>query len=698
MGDVFLAHRADRQFQMAAAIKLVRRGFDSEHTRRRFAAERQILARLEHPSIARLLDGGINDDGLPFLVMEYVEGSPLDAFCESRRLPLRARLDLFLKVCDAVRHAHGFLIVHRDLKPQNILVSSHGGVKLLDFGIAKLLDETGSGQETSTASVLLTPRYASPEQVLGRPVTVQSDVYSLGVILFELLCGRSPYLNTQRSVAEWFHAIQSEEAPLPSSAALDPAARRSLSGDLDQILARALAKDPRERYSSVEQLALDISRHLNGLPVSARPLTLWYQAGKFVRRHRAGVAAALLVLFALAAGLATTLWQSRIAHAERQRAEKRFEQARELARLSMFDLFDAIRDLPGSTPTQKLLLTRSLSHYQRLASEARNDPAMLAELARGYARMADLYGNPYASNIGETAESLKTYRRGIALLSSIPEGSGSVDLETARALLHRGLGEVLAVRGDAPAGVQELKHSAAILERLFAAHPADAAIGNELASVQGTLGDHLGGIGTGVMLDEKGTRQALERALEVNRLVAALPSIDPALRFRALRGIPVHLLKLGNFALVLNDNARAADTYARAAAAYANLPAEEAEKADNLRLKTAILKSQAEALIALDKPAEAARVITPAVDLLESLWRRDPENRQFRHGYLMVLQTRGSAWLAAKDNPAALRDFIEGERLAWDLLADDHGNALSRKRWEGFRDSISQAGGSPPKR
>lgn len=698
MGDVYLAQRADLQFEMAAALKVVRRGFDSDHTRRRFAAERQILARLEHPAIARLLDGGITSDGLPYLVMEYVEGEPLDAYCHSRRLPLRARLDLFLHVCEAVRHAHGSLIVHRDLKPQNILVSTDHQIKLLDFGIAKLLDETGSGEATATTNVVLTPRYASPEQVMGRPVTVQSDVYSLGVILFELLCGRSPYLNTQRSVAEWFRAIESEEAPLASSAAADPAARRLLAGDLDQILARALAKDPRDRYTSVEQLALDITRHLTGLPVSARPHTFVYQAAKFIRRNRAGVAAAALVVLSLAAGLAATLWQSRVAQAERLRAEKRFEQARELARLSMFDLFDAVRDLPGSTPTQKLLLTRTLSHYERLAAEAQNDPTMLAELARGYARMADLYGNPYSSNIGETEQSLKTYRRGIALLSAVPEGSGSVDLETARALLYRGLGEVVAVRGDAPSGVQELKHSAAILERLFAAHPTDAAIGNELGSVQGTLGDHLGGIGTGIMLDEQGTRKALERALEVNRLVAALPNIEPARKFRALRGIPVHLLKLGNFALVLNDNARAADTYARAAAAFANLPDEEAQKADNLRLKTAILKSQAEALIALSKPAEAAQVITPAVQMLESLWRRDPENRQFRHGYLMVLQTRGSAWLAAKDNSAALRDFLEGERLAWDLLADDKSNAVSRKRWEGFRDSIAEAGGNPPRR
>jgi len=460
-------------------------------------------------------------------------------------------------------------------------------------------------------------------------VTVQSDVFSRGVILFELLCGRSPYSNTQRSVAEWFRAIESEEAPQASLTATDPAARRELAGDLDQILAKALAKEPRERYVSVEQFALDIRRHLDGQPVSARPLTLWYQAGKFVRRHRTAVAAAVLVLLALSGGLAATLWQAHVARTERNKAEKRFEQARDLARLTMFNLFDAVRDLPGSTPTQKLLLTKSLAHYERLAVEAGGDPTMLAELARGYARMADLYGNPYTSNVGETEQALKTYKRGIALLASVPEGAGPGDLEIARALLYRGLGEVIAVRGDAPAGVVELRHSAAILERLYAANPSDALAGNELASVQGTLGDHLGGIGTGVMLDSAATVKALERSLEVSRQVAALPSAPPEARTRALRGIPVHLLKLGNFALVTSDYTTAADRYALAAEAFAQLPDSEARKAENLRLKTAILKSQAEALIGLNRPAEAAQVITPAVELLESLWRRDPENRQY---------------------------------------------------------------------
>jgi hypothetical protein len=309
--------------------------------------------------------------------------------------------------------------------------------------------------------------------------------------------------------------------------------------------------------------------------------------------------------------------------------------------------------------------------------------------------MADLYGNPYTSNIGETEQAVKTYRRGLSLIASIPEGSGSVDLETARALLFRGLGEVIAIRGDAPAGVVELRRSAAVLERLFAAHPADYAVANELASVQGTLGDHLGGIGTGVMLEQDGTRKALERALELNHIVSALPAVPEDARLRALRGVAVHLLKLGNLALVTNDNIQAADRCARAAAALAKLPDSELLKSENLRLKTAILKSQAEALIGLNRPLEAAQVVSPSVDTLHELWRRDPENRQFRHGYLMVLKTRGDALLAAGRKDDAVRDFTEGERVAWELLSEDRANATSRARWGGFRSALEEAGVAP---
>jgi serine/threonine-protein kinase len=352
MGTVYLAARADEQFEKQVAIKLVHRWLDSGEAVRRFVAERRILARLEHPGIARLLDGGVAD-GIPYFVMEYVEGMPIDRHCDEKRLPVRGRLLLFVKVCDAVRCAHQNLVVHRDLKPSNILVTADGSVKLLDFGIAKLLEDDDSPKSaTQTGSRVMTPRYAAPEQVSGEPVTTATDLYALGVLLYELLCGRLPYRARMESPLAIEQAILQDEPALPSAAVLrggvleagNAAAERSvrpspeeiarnrgasaaglarqLRGDLDTIVLQALRKEPARRYASAEALAEDLERYLHGLPVRARKETLGYVAAKFVRRHRLVVAAAVLLVVSLALGLVGTSWQAHIAENERERAEQ----------------------------------------------------------------------------------------------------------------------------------------------------------------------------------------------------------------------------------------------------------------------------------------------------------------------------------------------------------------------------------------
>lgn len=329
MGTVYLAERADGQYERRVALKLIKRGMDLELVLRRFRAERQILASLEHPNIARLLDGGTTDDDRPYFVMEYIEGEPIDAYADARHLSVPERLRLFLQVCDAVAYAHGRRVVHRDIKPANILVTPEGVPKLLDFGIAKVLE---AGSEEATSSVtgfrLLTPEYASPEQVDGRSATPASDIYSLGVVLYELLTGRSPYGATGRDPFAVAAAVRVTDPERPSAAVrrsraelsapavpadtrrngararvgpVVPAVRQQLRGDLDAIVLTALRKEPERRYPSVERLAEDIRRHLEARPVSARPDTLAYRARKFERRNRAAVAAAGVT--ALAASL-----------------------------------------------------------------------------------------------------------------------------------------------------------------------------------------------------------------------------------------------------------------------------------------------------------------------------------------------------------------------------------------------------------
>jgi serine/threonine protein kinase/tetratricopeptide (TPR) repeat protein len=356
MGAVFLAERADGEFRQRVALKVVRRSFADTELARRFRQERQILASLNHPNIARLLDGGVSADGEPFLVMEYVEGERIDAYADARRLSTDGRLRLFRQVCAAVQYAHQNLVIHRDLKPSNILVTADGTPKLLDFGIAKLLDADGDGEGAQTVTHLgvMTPEYASPEQVRGESVTTASDVYSLGVVLYELLAGRRPYRVSGRKPDEVARAVCEQEPERPSASFAGRGARgavsrtdeinadsrppssptsasrnqKSLRGDLDNIVLMAMRKEPARRYASAAQLSEDIRRHMDGLPVIARKDTFKYRAAKFVKRNKAGAGAAALVALTLVGGVVAVAWQASVAKEQARVAAQERDKAR----------------------------------------------------------------------------------------------------------------------------------------------------------------------------------------------------------------------------------------------------------------------------------------------------------------------------------------------------------------------------------
>ncbi len=320
MGAVFLAKRSDGEFDQMVAIKIVRQAIAESHLIDRFKRERQILAPLNHPNIARLLDGGVSQNGQPFLAMEYVEGDTITRFSEQQDLSIREKIILFLKVCSAVSYAHRNLIVHRDLKPNNILVTADGEPKLLDFGLAKLLDASlnSDAEQTQTAFRALTPAYASPEQLRGEPITTASDIYSLGVVLFELLTGERPLKTDGKSLEEIIRTATEFEPTLPSRSTPSGA---QLKGDLDNIALTALRREPERRYRSVEQFSDDLERYLDGRPVSARPNTFRYRASKFVQRNRIVVAAASLILAIITVGVGTTIWQARQTRKEKEKAE-----------------------------------------------------------------------------------------------------------------------------------------------------------------------------------------------------------------------------------------------------------------------------------------------------------------------------------------------------------------------------------------
>ena len=445
MASVFLAERDDDQFQRQVALKIMKRGLgQAGDLVRRFLGERQILARLTHPNIAHLYDGGVLPDGSPYFIMEFVDGQRLDAACDEAGFSVEQRLQIILDVCDAVEHAHRNLIVHRDLKPSNILVTADGQPRLLDFGIARIMAESDEEQPDLTRphNLRLTPAYSSPEQISLQPVTTATDVYSLGAVMYELLTGRRLFDLEGRSPGEIENIIREQEPVRPSEAAGDAARARRLRGDLDVIILKALAKDPARRYGTVQALAADIRRHLEGQSVEARPDTLGYRLGVFVRRNRPLVAATLVVFVAVLAGLGGTMWQAREARQQQQVATEQRDRARQEARksqavtdflVSMFQAAD-----PYLAGGDTLNVFDLLEEGRRTVDEElADDPTARAALLR---TMGDAY-----SNLGQYDVADSLLQRSYDLTLSLP---GHDPLEEAEILTSRGLLSGLEGRQD----------------------------------------------------------------------------------------------------------------------------------------------------------------------------------------------------------------------------------------------------------
>lgn len=467
MGKVYLAEHVGDGYSQRVALKLIKRGMDTNVVLKRFLMERQILARLEHANIARMLDGGSTESGLPYFVMEYVDGLPIRKYCEEQDLGIYERLDLFQNVCSAVSYAHQNLVVHRDLKPSNIIINQDGQPKLLDFGIAKLLGpdwDESTTEATATQFRVMTPEYASPEQIEGRPATTATDVYSLGVVLYELLAGTRPFSPESLEPADVAKAVISGDPPKPSAAVSrrtaknaeltavaahshkpGPVDRKSLAGDIDNIILKALRREPERRYQSVAEFSDDIRRYLTGLPVTATADSRLYRFGKYFKRHRAGVIGAAAAAVILLSATAITGWQYTVAERERITAERRFEQVRELARKVIFEYYDGIGQLTGSLEVRKRMVEDATLYLDTLAAERSNDPALQREIANAYQRIGDVRGNVFqSSNLGDVSGAHESYLRSHAiwteLYSAKPDESQNL-LGIRRSYLK--LGEIL---------------------------------------------------------------------------------------------------------------------------------------------------------------------------------------------------------------------------------------------------------------
>ena len=744
MGAVYLAARADEEFERRVAIKVVKSGMDTDFVIRRFRNERQILANLDHPNIARLIDGGTTEDRLPYFVMEYIEGQPLPDYCDAHKLGTTERLKIFRKVCSAIHYAHQNLIVHRDIKPSNILVTSDGEPKLLDFGIAKLLASSGQPVDTTHHNArLMTPAYASPEQVRGESVTTATDIYSLGVLLYELLTGHRPYQLTSSSLAEMMKVICEQEPEKPSTIisrtetqggednrtrltwedvsklrdSQPEQLRRELSGDLDNIVLKAMRKEPQHRYASAEQFSEDIRRYLEGMPVTASEGTLKYRAGKFIRRHRAAVIAATLIVVTLIAGIIGTTWQAMVARRERVKSEKRFNDVRKLANSFLFEFHDSIQNLQGATAARELVVKRALEYLDSLAQEAGDDTSLQRELATAYQKVGDVQGDPYGASLGDTGSALESYRKALAIRERLgAKNPGDKEARRELAMSQLKVGDILWLQGDWNGALELYQRGQAINKELYAATPNDYELGYDLSLAHQAIGDTLQQMGN------------LPEALENQRQALAIreeltsKSDDPKIRL----GYAISHIKIGDVLTQSGKMAECLESYNKGIAMLEGL-----SKADPTNAKTKrVLKSSYQRLgMALEKTGDAKKAIEiyknllatdvkgvaadpsdavakrdllgdylqlantystneaaaeslsyyeKALEIARALAEADPNNTQAQNDLLAVRLELGRTFEESKKLAEAEKYYRQATELAEKLLTTNQGNASAR--------------------
>ncbi len=675
MGDVHLATRDDGQYEQRAALKLVRAGVDTKELLRRFFNERQLLASLEHPGIARLLDGGTTGDGRPYIAMEYVDGAPIDRYSDVRGLDVRARIELFLKVCDAVAEAHRSLVVHRDLKPSNVLVTASGEPKLIDFGIAKVLGAAaGEGQVdvTLASESRLTPSYASPEQIRGERVTTASDVYSLGVVLYELLAGARPYRIESTEPTAILRVVLETEPRAPSAVATEhaPARARELRGDLDAIVLKALRKEPDRRYTAVEPLARDLRLYLDGLPVLARPDTIRYRTGKFVRRHRLAVAASAFGVLALAAGFVVSTRLYLRAEEQRRLADGRFDDVRELATKTLFDVEEKVRNLPGSTEAREMIASTALDRLDRLAGEETAPPVLLHDLARAYLRLGDVLGRQGSASLGRTDDAARAYRKAFEMLERIRPGMRDEhDFHLTSAALHARLGDVAEAESRAEDAVRELEAALAEREKAGAFAPVEPFVDPKPARLHGRLSDLLTALGRLPEADEH-----LKEALRIAELGASSGTSEDAVGRKSQFSLGVQWNKLGESQAAAGDLETSAESHRRALAIFARGAARDPHDASARRHEAISLGFLGQRLKDLGRRDEAVPVLEAALREFEALTVGDAGNARLRDDVAATWNTLGAVHEELGCPEEALPLFLrslDARRTVWALSPRD---------------------------
>jgi tetratricopeptide (TPR) repeat protein len=664
MGEVWLAERADQAYSKQVAIKFITGLGGSREAIDWFRRERQALAKLEHPHIARLLDGGETPDGRPYLVMEYVDGVPLDQWCEGK--PLEPILDLFLQVCSAIEHAHRALIVHRDIKPANVLVTADGQSRLLDFGIAGEVEE-GAGASEAVATQAYTLHYASPEQMEGGDITVASDIYSLGALLYRLLSGRVPHADTSSAMGQ-LQAIHTTQPQKPSKVVRDDARltgherrqrARRLHGDLDDIVLKCLRRDPAQRYGSARELIDDIQRFRAHEPVLAHAGGTGYRAARYLRRHWIGVSAVAAVLLTLAGGLYATYLQKVEAEHQRVLAQKRFDLSRALVNEVLFRFQDELGDVPGTIKARRLLVEQARKYLDRVAEDAQDDPRLLADLSRTERRLGEIAGDPVAPNIGDTPAAFRHYAKAVAQARrAVQLAPKNLDARTA---LLRGL--------HSQATLYFWADDLAKAEKLFQEElPLARALAREVRTPesQRNVSGALMGLADVYFWSSK-----LELALKTYDAACASNYADRSGSFQARDAIAVCLTRRADALAWLERYPEAEKAIEGARAMYDRMRAEQPDNLNVVHSILIVLNKQGEIYGWTGKTEHSLAAYSASLALAEPMYRKDPSDLRSARNLALAYNKHGDGLVEAKRFDEAISDYRKAREIIARLWKND---------------------------
>jgi eukaryotic-like serine/threonine-protein kinase len=666
MGSVFEAVRDDGEFQQKVAVKLIKNGLAPDSLRRRFYLERQILAQLEHSYIAHLIDGGTTENGLPFLVMEFVAGVPIDEFCRKEKMSVREKLELFCKVAATVTFAHQKLVVHRDLKPANILVTANGTPKLLDFGIARILENEGSLTQTNAQA--LTPQYASPEQIRGEIIGTASDVYSLGVILYELLTEKSPYSVKSKNPLELASAITATVPHLPSLNTEIKEIKAELRGDLDCILLKSLQKDATRRYASVEQFANDVQRHLRGLPVIARPDSVGYRARKFIGRNKiaSGISAALAV--SLIFGILATAWQARIARIEREKAERRFNDVRTLANSFMFEINEEIERSP--IKARELLVQRSVEYLDKLTLEAENDTELQSELATAYEKIGDVQSELFKPSLGKISDALASHQKSLEIrekLFAVAPDNIRRGLDVAKS--RQFVGDIFSMSGRVAEARVNYRQTVETCFSLLVLDTENIAVKRSLASGYARLGQSI--LRSGALGEALGNYEEARKIYE--HLAAANPDDK-----ETQRSLSIIYSYIGYVKIETGEMGEAIRFFDESLALT-----EKTADANNLQSRADLSIAQVWIGVALSERGEHEKSLLhlqKALELQQTVFASDKNNFGERNGLADCYLELGRAAVKTENNDEAIKNLnqaIENYEAVWQI---DRQNFSARRQ------------------